>query len=143
MTYKYWRTSWPGSKTRKCPKVAEYGFSNSSLEDVFQMVLGAEAENKQDIDSDEDEQVDVCYSFCSTDLLRCWLAGPLRCCCCPKLRVLESHAQIEDEGPKDSGLDDDMGTAAIDSFQSVLTVRQQTLTLVRFSLLKTGLEKSG
>jgi ABC-type multidrug transport system fused ATPase/permease subunit len=129
-------------ENKEVSKVSEYGFSNSSLEEVFLKVTEAEEEDKLDIDSDEAEQVDVCCSFCSAAFLRCCLAGPFRCCCRPKPRVLESHAQAEDEGPEDPNLDDDtMGAAEIASFQPVLTVGRQTLTLVRFSFLRNWTRK--
>jgi hypothetical protein len=115
-------------ENKEVSKVSEYGFSNSSLEEVFLKVTEAEEEeDKQDIDIDDSG---TASRHC------CCLAGPFRCFCCPKPRVPESHAQDEDEGPEDSGLDDDMGAEAIASFQPVLTVGQQTLTLVRFSLLR-------
>jgi hypothetical protein len=162
-------------ENKEVSKVSEYGFSNSSLEEVFLKVTEGEEEvKKQDTDIDEAEKVDVCCSYCPTSFLHCCLAGPFRCCCCPKPRVLksqgpedpdldeshaqaeeeglkdraldESHAQAEKEAPKDPGLvDNDMGTAAIASFQPALTVGRQTLTLVRFSLLRnwTGKQSAG
>jgi hypothetical protein len=137
-------------ENKEVSKVSEYGFSNSSLEEVFLKVTDSKEEDTLDVDSDEVEQVDVCCSFCSTSFLRCCLSGPCRCCCRPKPRAVESHAQAEDEGPEDPedpGLDNDaldndaMGAAAIASFQPVLNVRRQTLTLVRFSLLRNWARK--
>jgi ABC-type multidrug transport system fused ATPase/permease subunit len=106
--------------------VSEYGFSNSSLEEVFLKVTEEEEEDKQN--SDEVEKVPI-----------------FQRCCCPKPRVLETHAQSEDESSEDPGLEDDMGSAAIASFQPVLAVGRQTLTLIRYSFLRnwTGKDSVG
>jgi ABC-type multidrug transport system fused ATPase/permease subunit len=132
-------------ENKEVSKVSEYGFSNSSLEEVFLKVTDSKEEDTLDIDSDEVEQVDVCCSYCSASFLRRCLSGPLRCCCSPKPRVVESHAQAENEAledPEDPGLDNDaMGAAVIASFQPVLNVGRQTLTLLRFSLLRNWARK--
>ena len=64
-------------------QVIEYGFSNSSLEEVFLKVTEGD---KPPGEAHADDDVQVCGNCCCTGCVRCCLAGCCRCCCCPRPR---------------------------------------------------------
>lgn len=116
--------------------VTEYGFSNSSLEEVFLAVTKGD----DDDEGEDDGDVDVCCSCCGTGCISCCLSGPCRCCCCPKPRTpdsLSGDSNVQDTDEEDQAhVDESAATEAnaISSYKPKLTIRRQSMALFRFSL---------
>lgn len=112
--------------------VTEYGFSNSSLEEVFLAVTKSD-EGEENGDSDE---VDICCSCCCKGCISCCLSGPFRCCCCPRSQASESKSKAADlENVDQPVLDDSASRAnAVSEYKPRLTSSRQAIALYRFSL---------
>lgn len=118
--------------------VTEYGFSNSSLEEVFLAVTNSD-EDEEDEDSDD---LDVCCSCCCTGCISCCLSGPCRCCCRPKPHNSNSESHHVDDNVQDTDgedhpeLDENAATEAnaISAYKPKLTIGRQAMALFRFSL---------
>lgn len=114
--------------------VTEYGFSNSSLEEVFLKVTeGGEEEE----DSDD---VDVCCACCCSCCVSCCLSGPCRCCCRPKPHVQQSDNSGDETAQlvMDEAVEVDEDAAskanAISTYQPTLTSWRQANSLFWFSM---------
>ena len=111
--------------------VSEYGFSNSSLEEVFLKVT--QEFDDEEVKNDSDDEVDLCCSSCSPGCLRCCLSGPCRGCCCRTKahQIDEEHEQENDEDAEEDAEDNGEGEVnEIASFKPSLNVRTQIVALV-------------
>mmetsp|Transcript_57713 Transcript_57713/g.172210 ORF Transcript_57713/g.172210 Transcript_57713/m.172210 type:complete len:1811 (-) Transcript_57713:232-5664(-) len=134
--------------------VAEYGFSNSSLEEVFLKVTKGDKKDDEDDDNDDDElDVDVCCPCCCKGCISCCLKGCCgKGCCRPKPRIKE----IADEegggtGTDNEGSDGDVvagSKAAVNAsistatFTPNLTVMSQNRALLIFTFKRHWTGKS-
>jgi ABC-type multidrug transport system ATPase subunit len=117
--------------------VSEYGFSNSSLEEVFLTLT----EDGNDKEEEETDKLDVCCACCSKCCIGCCLSGPCRCCCRPRPHQHESE-HLNESPERTDEVTQTVDEAAeprrnhIATFQPVLTVRRQAEALVRFSFAR-------
>lgn len=126
--------------------VSEYGFSNSSLEEVFLNVTAASDEEDEDGKEgegkgDESDDVDVCCPcWCKRCLARC-LKGPCRCCCRPEPKPrLPAEDELRDTDGAASSSEEGEGDAppavptadSIAEFKPNLNVRSQLRALMSF-----------
>jgi hypothetical protein len=116
-------------------KVSEYGFSNSSLEEVFLKVTHSENEQEDE----QENEFDVCCPYCGKSCISCCLTRCWACCCRPKAReeIEHSHHEIENDkngdavDAEESGAPVDAGGIA--SFKPNLNLRSQSQALLQFS----------
>jgi ABC-type multidrug transport system ATPase subunit len=115
--------------------VDEYGFSNSSLEEVFLKVTAGDIEAE-----DEDaEELDVCCPGCNTGFLRCCLRGPCRCCCCPRSK---RHSHDADEEMLDEVTQEVNGTELVADIKPTISLRQQVFGILLFSFQRSWTGKA-
>ena len=125
--------------------VTEYGFSNSSLEEVFLAVTEADdkeeaARQAQLARDDPLEEFDVCCAGCSRSCILCCLGSCCSCCCCPRRRAPRDRldegevaiAALQSEGTE---------TEKISSFKPVLSSWRQCLAILYFSSSRTWIWK--
>ena len=115
-------------------QVDEYGFSNSSLEEVFLKVTDEGDANEQ-VAGDELDDIDVCCKCCSPGCLRCCLAGPCGCCCCPKPHhgTGEANTGAQDVEANEAAVETNVSDIA--TFKPVLTVRRQSQAILLHSFI--------
>jgi hypothetical protein len=117
--------------------VTEYGFSNSSLEEVFLKVTQAEDEEQKERDALD--EYDVCCAGCSKGFTLCCLRSCCRCCCFPTRREQEeSHGEDEDAI---AAVQEGVDTDKVASFKPVLSTWRQTLGILYFSFSRNWLGK--
>lgn len=110
--------------------VTEYGFSNSSLEEVF---LAVTHQKDQGAAAPNEDEVDVCCNDCSRGFIKCCLAGPCRCCCRPtkKITTVSETTSIAIHSSIDTSV---KPKANIADYTRALSVKTQTFALFRFLL---------
>jgi len=113
--------------------VREYGFSNSSLEEVFLAVTLAEEEVHAQTTGDIADEYDVCCSSCSKNCIRCCLRGVCSCCCCPRRR-----REIEDTFDA-QGIETREDNISTEPPQQ--TVLRQTVAMMYFSFSRNWIGK--
>lgn len=121
-------------------KVSEYGFSNSSLEEVFLKVTAGDDE-----EADDDDGIDVCCPNCSERCIARCLAGPCRCCCRPRRRLSTTEMDgdvenTEEATPSDS--ENHLDAANISTFKPTLNPFDQLKALLHFHLRRAWLTKA-
>ena len=111
--------------------VTEYGFSNSSLEEVFLKVTQASDEEVKQ--RDELDEYDVCCAGCSRSVILCCMRSCCRCCCCPRRRAQPDNGNDELDrlaASQAGGID----STSISSFTPVLSVWSQTIAIIYFTV---------
>ena len=114
--------------------VTEYGFSNSSLEEVFLKLTEADEQTVDENEIEEDEY-DICCTGCSPRWVACCLSGPCRCCCCPQKRYPDNYVGgTKLDGDEENGGVREFGEIA--SFKPILATKTQVLAILKFSILR-------
>jgi ABC-type multidrug transport system ATPase subunit len=125
--------------------VFEYGFSNSSLEEVFLKVTEGEGSAEVGVlDDDEDLRNRVCCRCWCMGCIRCCLKSLCRCCCCLRApAVTEEDLRFEQEQGGEEATSTLNGAARrLASYQPALSILRQTETLLRNSFARSWSGKS-
>lgn len=105
--------------------LTEWGYSNSSLEEVYLNITGKLDEQIGKMT----QKQKICCTCCCTGCIRCCLSGCCACCCCPKTVQMSSDANddVNDDTNDDNVLtakvlqDDDDETLDVDTIKEELS----------------------